>query len=146
MLHSSRSGWGGLGVRAPPLSPRYKSCSFQAIVRKNPYFEQIFGPPLGSKLHSAPLTKILDPRLSSYHGKLYAMDWVFLEARPFHFGFHCGFLDKKKTEKGIDTCRRNCCHFAAIFVRKVHKSKLFSRVEAGCQDVYISLHIKVWVQ
>ncbi len=42
-----------------------KPYSFQSILRGNPYFEQILGsgPPLGSKLCWAPLTKILDPRL-----------------------------------------------------------------------------------
>ncbi len=50
-----------------PLPPR---CSFQAILRENPYFEQILcsgTPPLVVKtpLRLRPLTKILDPRLFS---------------------------------------------------------------------------------
>ncbi len=70
-----RSRWGCSAVRphwvsrsGPPVAPKifFKSCSFQAILRESPYFEQILGsgpPPLGSKLHWAPLPKILDPRL-----------------------------------------------------------------------------------
>ncbi len=41
------------GGSRPPLPPRcfFKSCSFQAILRENPYFEQILGsaPPAGVK-------------------------------------------------------------------------------------------------
>ncbi len=50
----SRGPWG----RGPPLAPKFssKSYSFQAILRENPYFEQILGsvPPLGSKLCAPP--------------------------------------------------------------------------------------------
>ncbi len=58
---------GALGARAP-LAPKIssKSCSFQAILRKTPYFEQILGsgPPLWGQNSAGPhLTKILDPRL-----------------------------------------------------------------------------------
>ena len=51
---------GSRGARAP-LAPTIssKSCSFQAILRENPYFEHILGSgsPLGSKLHWAPWPK-----------------------------------------------------------------------------------------
>ncbi len=56
---------GGPGHSLPPRF-FFKSCSFQALLGENPYFEQMLGsgPLLGSKLHWAPiLTKILDPRL-----------------------------------------------------------------------------------
>ena len=61
---------GGPWGPGPPLPPKIspKSGSFQAILRGNPYFKQILGsgpPPLGSKLHWVPLTKILDLRLVS---------------------------------------------------------------------------------
>ena len=61
---------GALGAWVP-LAPKIysKSCSFQGIIRAKPLFWAIFrlrAPPLlGSKLHWAPLIKILDPRLSS---------------------------------------------------------------------------------
>ncbi len=53
---------GGPGARAP-LAPKIssKSCSFQANFR-------LRAPPWGSKLHWAPLTKILDPRLGCNSG------------------------------------------------------------------------------
>ncbi len=73
--HSSGSR-GALGAWAP-LAPKIssKSCSFQAILREKPYFEQSLGsgPPLGSKLHWAPLTKILDPRLVFRQNKALVM-------------------------------------------------------------------------
>ncbi len=61
---------GSSGSRGPglPLPPRKcsKSWSFPAILREKTYFEQILGPgpPLGSKLCWAPLTKILDLSLA----------------------------------------------------------------------------------
>ena len=65
--NGSRGTW---GPGSPPsLPPRFfsKSCSFQAILWENPYFEQILGSgaPWGVKTLLAPLTKILDPSLHS---------------------------------------------------------------------------------
>ncbi len=58
-------GGGPWGPAPLALKISSKLCSFQAILGENLYFEQIVGsgPPLGSKLHWAPLTEILDPRL-----------------------------------------------------------------------------------
>ena len=59
---------GGLWRPGAPLPPKMssKSCSFPAILREKTLFWANFGlrAPLGSKLHWAPLTKILDPRLT----------------------------------------------------------------------------------
>ncbi len=48
---------GALGARAP-LAPRFKSCSFETILReKAPYFEQILGPPWGQNSTGPPWPK-----------------------------------------------------------------------------------------
>ncbi len=56
---------GALGAQ-PPLAPRFfqKSCSFQVILKENPYFEQMLGSgPPPWRQNCCPLTKILDPPL-----------------------------------------------------------------------------------
>ena len=77
-----------------PLAPKifFKSYSFQTILGKKPYFEQSLGsgPPLLSKLHWAPLTKILDPPLQPMCHESIPSPWksfrtLAWDGKPFMF-------------------------------------------------------------
>ncbi len=79
----SRGPWGP-GPLAPMISS--KSCSFQVILWEKPYFEQSLGSgPPGSKLHWAPLTKILDPSLDLFHPLTWKLNVLIKGDSGVHF-------------------------------------------------------------
>ena len=95
-LFSTLEDPGGPWGSRPPLPPRFfqNHAVFRQFLRGNPYFWAKFGlkAPLGSKLHWAPLTKILDLPLSKH---FMCRDWYF----RLDFLFLASIKSQMKTTK-----------------------------------------------